>query len=348
MLIVENNSKTKMKSFKLMILLWALAIAGVILVNATFGDYSTVFMGIAESDELEVSYPSPVEIRDISVVPGQEVYEGELLIIVESPELDTRIETVGFQLEEIKARVNISAKETIAQIEQIESQTATKVIDINSQIAQLDAQFQLNKDLTTGLKSINSNQAISDNQNPIKMRILSLKEELSLYQESANTRISQLKAGLNSEQNPYEVQVKNLVDELRSLNNEKQKLTSYATISGVIGSINFAKGEKVSPYSPILAIYSKSPSFVKGYLHESVSQNINIGDQLEVQSQQNSNSVSGTVIGVGSRIIEFPLRLRKNPDVAIWGREVQINIPGDNGFLLGEKVIIRMNENQLM
>ncbi len=334
-----------MKSFTVILILWALAIAGVITVNTTFNDYSTVFMGIAESDELVVSYTSPVEIRDIQVVPGKEVNEGDLLIIVKSPELDAKIEAVGFQLQEIKARVNVSAKETIGQIEQIESQIATKTVDINSQIAQLEAQFQLNKDLTEGLRSIESDQLISDGQNPIKMRIAGLKEELELFKQSANARITQLNATLNSEENPYEVQVKNLVDELRLLNNEKQKLTNYAPISGVIGNINFAKGEKVSPYSPILAIYSKSPSFVKGYVHESVVQEINIGDKVEVRSQQNSSFIPGELVGVGSRIIEFPIRLRKNPDAAIWGREVQIDIADENKFLLGEKVIVRLEKN---
>lgn len=334
-----------MKSFTAILIIWALAIGGVVVFNFTFSNYSTVFMGIAESDEVVVSYPSPVEIREIQVAPGQEVEEGDLLLIVESPELDSQIESLGFQLEEIKARVSVSAKDIIGQIEQIEAQIATKTIDLNSQIAQLDAQFQLNKDLTKGLKSINSNGQVSDTQNPIKMRIAGLKEELNLFNKSSNSRISQLNNSLNSDQNPYEVQVRNLVDEMRLLNEGRQKLTSYAPISGVVGNINFATGEKVSPYSPILAIYSKSPSFVQGYLHESVGQGISIGDNAEVQSQQNLNLVAGKLIGVGSRIIEFPIRLRKNPEVAIWGREVQINIPPENEFLLGEKVIIRMNNN---
>ncbi len=332
-----------MKSFKAILIMWGLAIGGVVLFNATFSNYSTVFMGIAESDELEVSYPSPVEIRDILVGSGQEVKEGDLLMVVESPELDLKIETVGFQLAEIKARVNVSGRETIAQIEQIENQIATKTIDINSSIAQLEAQFQLNKDLTKGLKSIQSDQKPTDGQSPIKMRMAALKEELELFIKASNDRISQLNGTLTSTQNPYEVQVKNLVDELRSLNESKQKLTNYAPISGVVGSINFEVGETVSPYSPIMAIYSKSPSFVQGFLHESVIKGIAINDKVEIRSQQNGGFEEGQVIGVGSRIIEFPIRLRKNPEVAIWGREVQISIPDTNDFLLGEKVIVRVN-----
>ncbi|MEQ9425280.1 MAG: hypothetical protein RJQ09_12725 [Cyclobacteriaceae bacterium] len=330
-----------MKSFKFILFVWALAIAGIVMVNFTFTNYSTVFLGIATSDEIEISYPTPVEIKDINVVPGQEVAEDDLIMIVDSPELDERIETVGFQLEEIKARVNVSARETISQIEQIESDVATKTIEINSRIAQLEAQFQLNKDLTKDLKSINPVNQQSDSQNPIKMQIASLRQELELFRQSSNGRIRQLNSGMTSNQNPYEVQVKNLVDELQSLNDQKQKLNTYSAISGLVGDINFERGEKVSPYSPILAIYSKSPSYIRGFVHESVVDEIRIGDLVTVTNSKNSSVIEGEVIGVGSRIIEFPIRLRRNPEVGIWGREVQISIP-ENGLLLGEKVTIRL------
>jgi hypothetical protein len=48
----------------------------------------------------------------------------------------------------------------------------------------------------------------------------------------------------------------------------------------------------------------------------------------------------GEVVGVGARIVEYPLRLRKRPDIQMWGREVQILIPPENRFLLGEKLVI--------
>ncbi len=38
--------------------------------------------------------------------------------------------------------------------------------------------------------------------------------------------------------------------------------------------------------------------------------------------------------------MEYPLRLRKRPDVVLLGREVEIRLPEGNPFLLGEKVMI--------
>lgn len=60
--------------------------------------------------------------------------------------------------------------------------------------------------------------------------------------------------------------------------------------------------------------------------------------------QIQKSSVAGTVVGVGARIVEYPVRLRKNPVLQTWGREVLVKIPGNNRFILGEKVVITSSE----
>jgi len=66
-----------------------------------------------------------------------------------------------------------------------------------------------------------------------------------------------------------------------------------------------------------------------------------VKDKVRVVSMANKSAATiGEVVGVGARIVEYPLRLRKRPDIQMWGREVQILIPPENQFLLGEKLII--------
>jgi HlyD family secretion protein len=50
--------------------------------------------------------------------------------------------------------------------------------------------------------------------------------------------------------------------------------------------------------------------------------------------------VKGKVVGLSSRIVEFPMRMWKMPEMPIHGREVIITIPAENSFLLGEMVTI--------
>ena len=68
---------------------------------------------------------------------------------------------------------------------------------------------------------------------------------------------------------------------------------------------------------------------------------VNVGDNLEVVSSLHpDNGVGGTIIGLGTRIVEIPERLRKIPDFKTYGREVLIRIPPVNPFLQKEKVML--------
>jgi hypothetical protein len=80
---------------------------------------------------------------------------------------------------------------------------------------------------------------------------------------------------------------------------------------------------------------------VKGYIHENAYSRISLKDKVRVVSVANTSAATvGEVVGVGARIVEYPARLRKRPDIQMWGREVQILIPPKNRFLLGEKLFI--------
>ena len=50
---------------------------------------------------------------------------------------------------------------------------------------------------------------------------------------------------------------------------------------------------------------------------------------------------TGKVIGLGSRIVEIPSRLRKIEAIKAYGREVLIEISKENCFLQNEKVSIK-------
>ena len=217
-------------------------------------------------------------------------------------------------------------------------------ISIRSQIKQLEAQYELNKKLTSDLKSIKKTPegtASDSEENPIKIKIESLKKELELAQHPSQLKIDMLKSGLYSSKDPVIIQVQRLEKELQLLLEEQNKLIKYAQITGVIGSVNFKEGEKVSPFTPIITLHTKSPSFIKGYIHENVYNKVLIGQNVHIHSiTDKNNRTDGEVVGVGSRIVEYPVRLRKRQDFQIWGREILIKIPPENTFLLGEKVLI--------
>jgi HlyD family secretion protein len=331
------------RQFRIILILWVAAVVALILINADFKSAGSVFLGIAQTDELVINFQSDTEIKQVMVTAGQQVREGDVLMEVDHPQLSVRLSQIENQLQEYRASSRRSNNENASLIVQLESQMKARASELNLEINQLTSQLELNKELNKELKSIPQNTG-SSTQNPVELRIESLKEELTLSNQSYQAQINQLKGANNSGNNPVQAQIESLEAELDQLREEQKQQRVIAPIAGIIGSINFSPGEIVSSFTPIMTINSKTPSFVIGYIHENSAQMISSGDEVSVlRESTREDAIDGSVVGVGSRIVEYPIRLRKNPDIPLWGREVQIKIPEDNNLLLGEKLILRQN-----
>ena len=320
-----------------------MAVVALFVINSDFKSDGNIFLGIAQTDEQVINFQSDTEIKQVMVTAGQQVAEGDVLMEVDHPQLSARLAQIENQLQEYRASSRQTNNENASLIVQLASQMKARASELNLEINQLTTQLELNKELNKELKSIPQNTGASI-QNPVELRIASLKEELMLSNQSYQAQIDQLRSANNAGNNPVQAQIDNLEAELALLREEQKQQRVIAPIAGIIGSISFSPGELVSSFTPIMTINSKTPSFVIGYIHENSAQMIGLGDEVNVlRESTREDPITGSVVGVGSRIVEYPIRLRKNPDMPLWGREVQIKIPKDNNMLLGEKLIIRQN-----
>lgn len=305
------------------------------------------FYGIADTKEIVISSGSPVEIRRVMVAQGQMVKQGDSLLQLHDPELDLRISQITHELNELRSRKNAHATLSISEVRQFQAQQEEKVSELRAEISELEAQYNLNKQLVSELRSLEKDKAgtkIGDEAgNPIKIKIESLKRMLALARDPSGAYANRLNDALSSSGDPMIEQVKRLEDELAMLLEEKKNLFISAQISGLIGSVNFKQGERASPFTPIVTLHAESPSFVRGYIHEDVYSQVALGQVVAVQSNlDRKHKIMGEVVGVGARIVEYPERLRKRAEILIWGREIIIRLPPQNRFLLGEKLLISM------
>lgn len=308
------------------------------------GTDGATFFGIAETREIVVNAEKAVEVRKVHVVPGQLIHTGQLLVSLDRPELTHRINEISNQIDKLKAQQLVSAADVQARINELEAQQRATGADLEYKIAQLNNKQQINKGLTANLRSIQQDPDARPQEgmkNPLQVQAESLKKELELGTHLTQVKINTLKETLNSSKAAGSIQLKGLEEERDVLQAERKDLLKHSPITGVIGSINFKEGEKVSPFDPILTVHSRSPAYVEGYIHENVYSRISVKDKVRVVSMANKGAATiGEVVGVGARIVEYPVRLRKRPDIQTWGREVQILIPPENRFLLGEKLVI--------
>ena len=331
-----------------------LLIAAVIGIIIYSGQETTNFQGFAESNETTINTEIPVSIKKVLVMEGDTVQEGQKLAEFESQDLSLRIATIRTQLLQLEAKKGMSKAEIQSKILQNKAAERAVISELDSQIKTLENQLKINKELSGGLKSVRIKRDDSA-KNPIEIQIEALESAKTERRKEFAETNRMYKRMLSEDYTPENIETQKLTEELESLEKKNSDMALYAPFSGIIGSVFnkngngervFLKGgEKVAAYSPVMSIINKEPSFVKGYIPESHFSAIQVGETVTITSSNNKTPVSGVVTGLGGRIIPLPARLLKNQNIPLWGREIVVKIPENNGFILGEKVNIAYGKN---
>ena len=333
-----------MRKINLLYLLWITILIAVSVVIATQRREAPVFYGIAETRESIINAEAAVQIKRLWVVEGQFVSAGDLLVEFDRSELTMEVNKIAHELEEFETRKNIITAEIIHEIDRLSAQKAIKRSEITGRIRQLQAQYDINKEITGNLKSLGDEAGEEETPkefSPIQIRIDRLENELDLALNEIQIRIDSLEKELTAPTSPEAIRIEGLQQEMNMLLAERNKLYIFAPVTGLVGTVHVKEGESVAPFTPVLTVHTENPSYVKGFINENVHNRIALGSPAAIIPLANgSRRVVGTVTGIGSRIVEFPERLRRRPDVQVWGREVLIKLPEDNGLLLGERVKI--------
>jgi len=311
---------------------------------------ATQFTGIADSQEIVVSIQTAVEIKKIRVIPGQVVKQGDTLVEIDNvgvnnEELDMKIAVITHEIEEYKARKNAHENLSRSERRQQTLELEDRKSEIKAELQELESQYEVNQTLMSDLKSISKEytgaKANVSKSNPLLAKIEFLKKELRRIDDSSQITQTYLKDALSVDADPIDEQIRQREAELKVMLDAKENHYILAKIDGVIGAVDYKDGEKVEAFDTIVTLHNTAPSFVRGFIHENTYSQVFVGQSVVVTSQDVKKvKVKGEVIGVGARIVEYPMRLRKYPDLIMWGREVSIKIPDNNKLLLGERVMI--------
>ncbi len=152
-------------------------------------------------------------------------------------------------------------------------------------------------------------------------------------------------SGQGLAEDPLLMDIRQLEEERSFLERRRNNLYVFAEIDGIVGSVNFKRGERAPAFSSLVTISPDSPTFVQGFVYEQLRSNVKPGSRVEINSATNPGTiVRGRVVSVGSRFVEIPVRLApasgSSQNSGSWGREVMVEIPADSALLLGEKVQI--------
>ncbi len=332
-----------MKRINVLIFFWILIGLFLLFISLHYRRQSDAIVAEVEPEKVAISFQKPVKIKDIYVMPGQEVIEGELLMELERPDLLYDLDIVTNQMssvlhEKMMFLDNISAQ---IQLAKLESQSETKEID--EEINLLTARLNQTREIISSFETLGGDEKekIREQTNLTELKIQVLERQknqiLSIYEQ----KIKQLEDRKLNELDIYDLRVDRLQKEENQLTEEKTFLKNYAPINGTIGDVFAQAGELISPYQTILSIYEKHPRIIKAYMNEKNRYQLAEGDEVWVESSNRNYSIDGKVAEIGSRITSYPARLLIDPEMKLWGQEIFVEIPPDNLFLNGEKVYVR-------
>ena len=300
---------------------------------------SAFFYGFSENKETEISHHRAVVTEKILVTTGQEVKKGDLLMLVKNTVLPVKINELELKKEVINANTQQDIKEIKYKISDLRFTKLNKLNEITAKINELNKETELNKILFEGLKSIEHKHDSSKTANQIQLEYL--KERMTTIAQNYNQEIAFQQELLRNISSPSKIEKEIIDTEIEKYKDEQKRLYIYAPSDGIVGSILCKEKENISAFTTLMGFYQMKPTLVKGFVHESLLLHVKVGDKFEVSSSMHpEHKVIGKVIGLGSRIVEIPQRLRKMPDYKTYGREVLIRIPQDNMFLQKERVML--------
>ena len=320
---------------------WILCVIIAVVLGVVYQGKVAMFRGIAEASETIISVPSATEIVKVHVVPGQEIHVGDTIVQINRPDLTLRIAELTREIDALEGRSNLSSAEIDQKVADVKANLETRRLTLTAEIRNLEAEYQSNKAISAKLKSLSNSKSGSDGNDAMAMRIKSLKNELALATKSANEQIALLRGSSKLQKASGKSEAENLKKELEEMQKQQEELIQIAKEDWVVGDVNVRDGEKVSSFAPIVTLAHKSPTLVRGYINEQIYQNMDLGEAVKVTTLAGTGkAVVGEVVGLSSRIVAFPERMWKMPEMPVYGREVTIKIPENNPFLLGEMVTI--------
>ena len=315
---------------------WGGAIVAAAAIGVSFNGKSEFFYGIVGNREQVISFQYPVEIVQIHAVEGKAVSSGQPILEAKRYELSSGQDTLDQKIRRFGLEKKESAVTLGSQVANLTAQREAALADLDSQIHALERKVR-------ALESVSGVEKKSaDGVRIDPAELVDLKQKHHFTDKAIQAEINNLKSQLAASSRPIDAQIAELEKAKTESLRQSGALKVGAQFDGRVSSVNFRPGELVPAYQPILTVLSLAPRDIKGYIHENVLNEVKIGQTVYVKSigkDHTQVTLEAVVEGMGNRIVEYPVRLRRNQAVTAWGREVVVKLKNEEKSLLfGEKV----------
>lgn len=299
------------------------------------------FFGIAENQDVDLSINYDVRIIRYLVKEGEVVSEGQALVQVAIPDIELKKARLEQEKKAISADRDLLRSKQQRDRKKIEQDQKDAAFEIENKLAELKSTAEQNANLLNTLSTLPENITLPT----ASPEQVALEQEQESLTAGYKARIDNLNTTEAAELTALKIRTERIDLELERLEILAKEQVIRAPRSGIIGRIHYVDGEQVRRIEPLLNIYQRHPDRVTAYIPEGLLSGIKEGDTLSVYSIQDSElQLWGIVESLGNKIRSLPVRMRKDPSIEAWGREVLLKIPATNQLMQGERV--RIEEQQ--
>ncbi|MFY0627336.1 MAG: HlyD family efflux transporter periplasmic adaptor subunit [Reichenbachiella sp.] len=330
----------------LIYIFWAVITLGLLYLSLGYNDSTSSILAQVEPQKYAVSFQKAVRIKEIYVIPGQQVKKGDELIKVERPDLLLDVENKANRLKGLKSQLQINGIEKANQLSMARLVFQQNIAKIDTDLERLELILTSQEGMSKNLSAMN---LWGDSTNFTDKNYMSLRVELLEKEKISLSKQYRLK--IQEIEQIHEIDLLNLnrevtlvENELKVLSQEEKELVQYANRNGTVGNVYAETDELVPPYTTLISVYDSNPTIIRALINEQQNSGLQGGDNVIVESTNRKYRISGEVLEIGSRIIEYPNRLRTFQEVPVYGREIFIRIPEESNFLNGEKVFVKLGK----
>lgn len=315
-----------------------------LMISLTSGTSSAILAEV-EPQRYAVSYPKAVRIKEVYVVPGQQVKKGDRLIKVERPDLLLDKESKQKKIDLLKSNLEKKELQKENKIYLNDIQFELRRSELKNQIQRLHLTINQQNHLKGELRKLNFAGGQENSADSLMEKRLELLHiELGNLVQEHQVKKQEILSVFDLESSSLMAEVDQLEKEAELLQQEEQELIQYARVDGAIGNIYVEIEELVPPYTNLVSVYENNPTIIRAFTNEHEPLELKSGADVYIESTNRQYRIKGKIIEVGSRIIEYPQRLRTFDQMPSWGRELFIEIPEDSRFLNGEKVFVILED----
>jgi HlyD family secretion protein len=267
-------------------------------------------MGVVRETEIRIAPETSGRLAAFRVAAGQEVRQGDVLAVLEAPELAAAVEEAKANAASAKAdRANVLAGTRKEEVD---------IVAQNVQIAEANlelARQQHARAMTLSLRNFASKQQLDESSAALRKAEADLGLMQAIYDQS--------RAGPTTEERALaEAKVTLSRATVADLEAKFDKTTIRAPVDGRVGILVARPGEAISPGQPVMTLLAHGERWFSFTVREDLLKGITIGSPLRLSTAR------------GGRIDTLVTELRPLGEFAVWRAARAVGDHDVNSFLV--------------